>query len=44
MLLLFFIVGTYANLNTPVPIFVAASLFIVAAILMLFLPIEVTSV
>ncbi|KAF8526272.1 MFS general substrate transporter [Hysterangium stoloniferum] len=34
------IIATYGNLNTPVPIFVAASLFLVASILMLLLPIE----
>ncbi|KAF8512508.1 major facilitator superfamily domain-containing protein [Gautieria morchelliformis] len=34
------IIATYGNLNTSVPVFVAASLFFVAASLMLFLPIE----
>ncbi|KAF8512504.1 MFS general substrate transporter [Gautieria morchelliformis] len=34
------IIATYGDLNTSVPVFVAASLFLVAASLMLFLPIE----
>ncbi|KAF8589870.1 MFS general substrate transporter [Ramaria rubella] len=35
-----YLVATYGNLNTSVPVFVSASLFLVAATLVLFLPIE----
>ncbi|KAF8529729.1 MFS general substrate transporter [Hysterangium stoloniferum] len=34
------IIATYTNLNSPVPIFIAASLYLAAAVLALLLPIE----